>query len=101
MREKHVLREAVKDVVIEPVYNREKHPFATPPATSSDDPMLTYARDILTGPEFDDQPVFDPVKCRSFLDDLDNQDQAARSQADTVVQRLLSTTLLHQRFNMS
>ncbi|MGH1492556.1 MAG: asparagine synthase (glutamine-hydrolyzing) [Acidimicrobiales bacterium] len=101
MREKHVLREAVKDVVIEPVYNREKHPFATPPATSSDDPMLTYARDILTGSSFDDQPIFDPVKCRTFLDDLENRDQATRSQADTVVQRLLSTTLLHQRFNMS
>ncbi len=101
MREKHVLREAVKDVVIEPVYNREKHPFATPPATTSDDPMLTYARDVLTGPGFDDQPIFDPTKCRAFLDDLDNRDPAARGQADTVVQRLLSTTLLHQRFGMS
>jgi hypothetical protein len=26
------LREAARDVLIEPVYNREKHPFVTPPA---------------------------------------------------------------------
>ena len=32
MREKHVLREAAKDVILNDVYNREKRPFATPPA---------------------------------------------------------------------
>ena len=40
MREKHVLREATRDVIIEPVYNREKHPFTTPPAQRENDVML-------------------------------------------------------------
>ncbi len=101
MREKHVLREAVKDVVIEPVYNREKHPFATPPAVSSDDPLLTYARDVLAGAAFADQPIYDPVKTRRFIEQLDDKDPADRGPADAVVQRLVSTTLLHERFGMS
>ncbi len=33
MTEKYVLREAVRDVITETVYNRQKHPFLSPPAT--------------------------------------------------------------------
>lgn len=101
MREKHVLREAVRDVVIEPVYNREKHPFATPPAVADNDPLLTYARDVFAGSSFADQPIFDPAACRSFIDALAQREPGERGQADTVVQRLLSTTLLHERFGLS
>jgi asparagine synthetase B (glutamine-hydrolysing) len=31
IREKHVLREVAKDVLIPDVYDRQKHPFTTPP----------------------------------------------------------------------
>jgi asparagine synthase (glutamine-hydrolysing) len=101
MREKHVLREAVKDVVIEPVYNREKHPFATPPAASNDDPMFVFARDVLAGPEFESQPVFEPIAARAFLDDAADLPAAERGQVDAVVQRMLSTTLLCERFKLT
>lgn len=53
MREKHVLREAARDVIIEPVYNREKHPFSTPPARVGEDDALpelygdTFASSLL------------------------------------------------------
>jgi hypothetical protein len=33
MTEKYVLREAVKDVITDTVYKRQKHPFLSPPAT--------------------------------------------------------------------
>ena len=39
-REKHVLREAAKDVLIPEVYNREKHPFTSPPTRQGGDPMM-------------------------------------------------------------
>jgi asparagine synthase (glutamine-hydrolysing) len=39
MREKHVLREAVRDVVTPEVYNRQKHPFAAPPPGSGNDAL--------------------------------------------------------------
>ena len=40
IREKHVLREAAKDVLIPEVYDRQKHPFTTPPTRSANDPMI-------------------------------------------------------------
>jgi asparagine synthase (glutamine-hydrolysing) len=33
MTEKYVLREAVRDVITDTVYRRQKHPFLSPPAT--------------------------------------------------------------------
>jgi len=101
MREKHVLREAVADVVIDPVYNREKHPFTTPPAVDDDDPMYLFAKDVVTDPSFDDQPVFDPDATRAFLDGLSALAAPEREQPDTLVHRVLSTTLLTQRFGLT
>ena len=48
IREKHVLREATRDVLIEEVYNREKHPFTTPPAQSDDNPMFVLFDDVMS-----------------------------------------------------
>ena len=38
IREKHVLREAAKDVLIPEVYDRQKHPFTTPPTRNTERP---------------------------------------------------------------
>ena len=48
IREKHVLREATKDVLIPEVYDRQKHPFTTPPTRSKGDPMLAFYRDTFS-----------------------------------------------------
>ena len=62
MREKHVLREATRDVLIEPVYDREKHPFTTPPAKVGEhDAMLELFGDVFASSLLDDQPIFDPA----------------------------------------
>ena len=60
MREKHVLREATRNVIIEPVYNREKHPFTTPPAQRDDDPMLELFQDTFASRALEDQPFLRP-----------------------------------------
>lgn len=101
MREKHVLREAVRDVVIEPVYNREKHPFTTPPAVSNDDPMYVFARDTLTEQALAGQPIYDPQAVTGFLDAMEHLDDVERGKADAVMQRVLSTTLMGQRFGLT
>ena len=46
IREKHVLREAAKDVLIPEVYDRQKHPFTTPPTRNPNDPMLAFSTGI-------------------------------------------------------
>ena len=100
-REKHVLREACKDVLIDEVYNREKHPFATPPTQPANDPMMTFFEDILASKALDEQPVFDPMGARMALGFLKACDAERRPAVEAAVQRIVSTVIMHQRFQMA
>ncbi len=99
-REKHVLREAAKDVLIEEVYNREKHPFTSPPA-AGEDPMMTLFEDVLASRALDDQPIFDPARVRQGFIAMKASPLDQRPAFEGRIQRVVSTTLMHQRFGMS
>ena len=99
-REKHVLREAAKDVLIEEVYNREKHPFTAPPA-SHGDPMMTMLGDVLASRALDEQPIFDPAKARKAFQEMQTCSPDQRPAYEGRIQRVVSTALMHQRFGMS
>ena len=99
-REKHVLREAAKDVLIEEVYNREKHPFTSPPAAAGD-PMMTMRADVIASRALDDQPIFDPTKARAAFKDMQTCPPDQRPAYEGRIQRIVSTTLMHERFGMS
>ncbi|MEE8311463.1 MAG: asparagine synthase (glutamine-hydrolyzing) [Candidatus Binatia bacterium] len=101
IREKHVLREAARDVIIEPVYNREKHPFTTPPTRERDDSMLELFADTFASKTMDDQPVFDPGAARTMLAKLRDCAPGERVGIEGVLHRILSTTLMHERFGMT
>ncbi len=101
MREKHVLREATRDVIIDPVYNREKHPFTTPPAQHDNDPMRALFADVFASAALDNQPVFDPGASRALLDELPSLAPEDRFAAEGLIQRILCTTLMHEGFGMS
>lgn len=102
MREKHVLREATRDVLIEPVYNRQKQPFATPPTkVGANDAMLELLGDVFASPLLDAQPIFDPKAVRHVFRTLPERPVEERELLDLQLHRVLSTTLLHQRFAMS
>jgi asparagine synthase (glutamine-hydrolysing) len=102
MREKHVLREATRGVIIDAVYNREKHPFTTPPIkTSGSDAILELMGDTFASTSLDDQPIFDPAKVRSTFAAFGDSDPAERMALDGLLNRVLSMTLMHQRFGMS
>ena len=99
-REKHVLREAAKDVLIEEVYNREKHPFTSPPAAAGD-PMMTMLADVIASRALDDQPIFDPTTARAAFKDMQTCPPDQRPAYEGRIQRIVSTTLMHERFGMS
>jgi asparagine synthase (glutamine-hydrolysing) len=102
MREKHVLREAARDVLIEPVYDRQKHPFTTPPAkVGQDDAMLELFGDVFGSSLLDDQPIFDSAAVRALFRELPERTPEQRVGADGLMHRVLSLTLMHQRFGMS
>ncbi len=102
MREKHVLREATRDVLIEEVYNRQKHPFSTPPTKfGENDAMLELFGDVFGSSLLDEQPIFDPAAIRNLFRLLPEQSPAQRLGIDGLLNRVLSVTLMHQRFGMS
>lgn len=101
LREKHILREATKDVLIEEVYNREKHPFSSPPANPTNDPMMSMYEDVLASSALDAQPIYDPARARGALLALKEAPPERRLGLEGGVQRIVSTVLMHERFGMS
>ena len=96
------IREATRDVLIEPVYDREKHPFSTPPAKiGEDDAMLELFGDVFASSLLDDQPIFDAAAVRNLFRELPECAPEQRVGVDGLMNRVLSLTLMHQRFGMS
>jgi hypothetical protein len=44
--------------LIPEVYDRQKHPFTTPPTRNTNDPMLTFYRDTFASQAAKDQPIY-------------------------------------------
>jgi len=102
MTEKYVLREAVKDVITDTVYKRQKHPFLSPPATlNPDDTFQTFVQDMLRGETLRAMPFFDQKAVVALLDKLPEMDVGARTAYDQVLMYMVSLCVLQERFELS
>jgi asparagine synthase (glutamine-hydrolysing) len=102
MTEKYVLREAVRDVITDTIYRRQKHPFLSPPATLSPKAKLsTLMQDTLRGPVMASIPFFDQKKVRCLLDRLPDMDESSQVAMDPVLMTLMSACVLQDGFRMS
>jgi asparagine synthase (glutamine-hydrolysing) len=102
MTEKYVLREAVRDVVSDTVYRRQKHPFLSPPATLNPEERLsTFVQDTLRGPVLASIPYFDQSKVIDLLYRLETMDEGSRAANDQVLMLLVSACVLHARFRLA
>ncbi|HKF47002.1 MAG TPA: asparagine synthase (glutamine-hydrolyzing) [Terracidiphilus sp.] len=102
MTEKFVLREAVKDVITDTVYRRQKHPFLSPPATQHPDGTFqVFVQDTLRGATLRDMPFFDQKRVVELLDRLPSMDTGARTANDQILMYILSLCVLHDRFGIS
>jgi asparagine synthase (glutamine-hydrolysing) len=101
IREKHVLREAAKDVLIPEVYDRQKHPFTTPPTRSGNDPMLAFYRDTFASQAAKEQPIYDMAKVRAALDRLLDCPADQRIAMEGGLQRAATVTIMHEKFAMA
>jgi asparagine synthase (glutamine-hydrolysing) len=102
MTEKFVLREAVRDVITDTVYRRQKHPFLSPPAILNRKGKLSVlVEDTLRGPALASIPFFDQKKVIGLLDSIDGMDEGARVANDQVLMLLLSACVLQQGFHLS
>lgn len=100
IREKHVLREAAKDVLIPEVYDRQKHPFTTPPTRDENDPMLTFYRDTFASRAAKDQPIYDMEKVGKALDALLDCPDDQRIAIEGGLQRIASVVVMQDKFAM-
>jgi len=101
MTEKYVLREAVRDVITDTVYRRQKHPFLSPPATLNPDQRLSaFVQDTLRGPVLSSVSFFDQSKVVELLDSLHAMDEGARVANDQILMTLVSICVLHERFRL-
>ena len=101
IREKHVLREATKDVLIPEVYDRQKHPFTTPPTRAENDPMLAFYRDTFASQAAQDQPIYDMRKVRAALDQLLECPADQRIAMEGGLQRVASVIIMQEKFAMT
>jgi asparagine synthase (glutamine-hydrolysing) len=101
MTEKYVLREAVRDVVTDTVYRRQKHPFLSPPATLNPSGRLNaMVQDTLRGTTLGSLPFFDQQKVVDLLDRLDTMDEGSRVANDQILMILVSACVLQERFGL-
>jgi asparagine synthase (glutamine-hydrolysing) len=102
MTEKFVLREAVRDVITDTVYRRQKHPFMSPPATLNPNAKLhDLVQDRLRGRALASIPFFDQRKVVSLLDRLGSMNESARVANDQILMILTSACVLQERFQLA
>ena len=97
---KGVLREAARPWIANSAFNAEKQPFLAPP-TSDDKAMIAFYRDVLHSRALEDQPLFEPLRARALLERLIANPDDRAYQVEGLVQRVVSTALLHRQFKMS
>ena len=99
--EKYVLREAVRDVVTDTVYRRQKHPFLSPPATLNPQGKLNaLVQDTLRGTTLASLPFFDQKNVVDLLDRLGTMDEGSRVANDQILMILVSACVLQERFGL-
>lgn len=101
IREKHVLREAAREVLIPEVYNRQKHPFTTPPTGDKKDPMMAFYRDTFSSQAAKDQPLYDMKKVNDAVDKLLDCPDDKRIGVEGGLQRIASVVVMQEKFGMS
>jgi asparagine synthase (glutamine-hydrolysing) len=102
MTEKFVLREAVRDVITDTVYRRQKHPFLSPPATlNPKEKLYGFVQDTLRGTALKELPFFDQRAVVALLDRLASMDESAQVAYDQVLMTLVSACVLQSRFRLT
>jgi len=101
MTEKYLLREAAKPVITDTVYNRQKHPFLSPPATTTPtEKFHQMLQDTLRGPALASLPLLDQGRVVTLLDRLPKMSETEAMSWDPPLTSVLSACVLQERFKL-
>lgn len=102
MTEKYILREAVKDVITDTVYKRQKHPFLSPPSTHHKDaPLHQLMQDTLRSSAVRDVPFLDQGKLIAMLDGIDHTDPGQAAVTDLGLTVAMSYVFMHEGLRLA
>ncbi len=66
-----------------------------------EDALLELYGDVFASSLLDEQPIFDATKVRALYASIPEREPAERVEIDAMMNRVLSMTLMHNRFGMS
>ena len=90
-----------RDVLIPEVYDRQKHPFTSPPTRDKNDPMMGFYRETFASQAAKDQPMYDMKKADATLEQLLSCPVDQRIAVEGVIQRIVSVIVMQEKFAMS
>ncbi len=101
--EKYVLKEAMKGLLPETLYKREKFAFMAPPATTNKDKwqaMMKLASRYLTEDRVASTGLLDWANLQDTMQELssDKTSRARRVQLDAMINHIIGVEILHDKF---
>ena len=97
--EKYIMREAMRAMVTDEIYKRQKHPFVAPPVSNFSGALAReFLQDVVSGADFDAQPFFSKNKIKKCLDRLATMPEEERLAMDPVFMTVLSASAIQKRF---
>lgn len=101
MTEKYILREAMKPILTDEVYHRQKHPFYAPQIKDTCNQTLNeFMMDLLHSQAGRNMPFIDHKKMFSFFHTAHQLPAAERNVADIVMHIVTSSIIIQDRFGM-
>jgi len=98
LNEKYILREALKDILPEHIYNRKKQPFAAPPANKH---LLQLMKEVFNSELLKYSPFYCQKKVLNQLKNILELNTKERIALDSRLLEVLSSCLLAQRFHIN
>ncbi len=99
-REKHLLREAMRPYIPDPVYDRVKRPFMAPSAVGSGGPLHDFLQETLRGESLRSVPFLDHPAVTRLLDRLPTLPAEDRPSLDSLLLMLASVAVLQERYRL-
>ncbi len=99
-REKHLLREAMRPHIPDPVYDRVKRPFMAPSAVGAAGPLHDFLQDTLRGEALKSVPFVDAAAVGEVLDGLPRLADRDRGSVDSLLLMLASVAVLQERWGL-
>lgn len=101
-REKHLLREAARDLIPQRIYDRQKQPFMAPTVSRhSFGALQEFICDTLSSTEAQSLPFYDTKKLLALVNNLPNLPVNVQAGADALLVQVASACSMQKQFGLS